>query len=425
MCLGTGARQLTALIFATENEWVTWTPEGYYATSPGGERLMGWLVGHGPDKMASVYPASQFRKSLYRPDVIKLILRTGSTERAVELAEQELKRHGAATTIDRLLLPQVIITSPGQPKLRVSQSTLWVQAVATPADKTPIMALQLLLDGRPYQGSSTARFALVKPAEGQPWQRSWNVELSPGTHQIVVKAETSLCYGNLSDPLEVAFCLSRSSRPRFTYWPWESPSMMWNLSGWRLPRRMHNRSPKCSSKPPGPCSPGTVQSPDRCPGQPPWDSGGTGLAQGASHPARRERAVLRRARPQDNNGVFYLLPADAHPDNILATGVSEDVLKRYCQSIPGRLVVMLDACHTGALGGRRRALDGLTDNMVRDLVNEDYGVIVMCLSMGREYSLENAQWGHGAFTKALTEGLQGKADFTHRQVGISTIWTCT
>ena len=53
---------------------------------------------------------------------------------------------------------------------------------------------------------------------------------------------------------------------------------------------------------------------------------------------------------QDNNGVFYLLPADAHPDNILATGVSEDVLKRHCQSIPGRLVVMLDACHTGALG---------------------------------------------------------------------------
>ena len=54
--------------------------------------------------------------------------------------------------------------------------------------------------------------------------------------------------------------------------------------------------------------------------------------------------------------------------------------------------------------------------MVRDLVNDDYGVIVMCSSMGREYSLENAQWGHGAFTKALTEGLQGKADFTHRQV---------
>jgi hypothetical protein len=32
-------------------------------------------------------------------------------------------------------------------------------------------------------------------------------------------------------------------------------------------------------------------------------------------------------------------------------------------------------------------------------------------SMGREFSVENAAWGHGAFTKALLDGMGGAADY--------------
>ena len=53
----------------------------------------------------------------------------------------------------------------------------------------------------------------------------------------------------------------------------------------------------------------------------------------------------------------------------------------------------------------------VTDDLVRDLLSDDYGVIVMCSSMGREVSLENPDRGHGAFTKALLEGLRGQADY--------------
>ena len=71
---------LLSLFFAGD-EWIAWTPEGYYAASPGGEKLMGWHVNNGPDQMATFYRASQFRKSLYRPDVVKLIPTTLSIER--------------------------------------------------------------------------------------------------------------------------------------------------------------------------------------------------------------------------------------------------------------------------------------------------------------------------------------------------------
>ena len=110
--------------------------------------------------------------------------------------------------------------------------------------------------------------------------------------------------------------------------------------------------------------------------------------------------------------MFHLVPADCGPNDVGVAGISEDQIKRYCQSIPGRLMLLLDACHTGALGGdKRRAVGGLTDDLLRDLVTDDYGVIVMCSSMGREESQEQDSWGHGAFTKALIEGLQGSADY--------------
>jgi hypothetical protein len=72
---------------------------------------------------------------------------------------------------------------------------------------------------------------------------------------------------------------------------------------------------------------------------------------------------------------------------------------------------MLDACHAGAIGGdRRKGTGGLTDDLVRDLVTDDDGVIVMASSMGREESQENNKHRGGAFTVALTEGLSGLGD---------------
>ena len=35
-------------------------------------------------------------------------------------------------------------------------------------------------------------------------------------------------------------------------------------------------------------------------------------------------------------------------------------------------------------------------------------------STGKQYSFENTEWGNGAFTKALVEGLSGRADLKKR-----------
>ena len=54
-------------LFFAGSEWIAWTPEGYYACSPGGEGLMGWHLDNGPDKLGTFAPAAQFREKFYRP----------------------------------------------------------------------------------------------------------------------------------------------------------------------------------------------------------------------------------------------------------------------------------------------------------------------------------------------------------------------
>jgi uncharacterized caspase-like protein len=45
--------------------------------------------------------------------------------------------------------------------------------------------------------------------------------------------------------------------------------------------------------------------------------------------------------------------------------------------------------------------------------SEENGVVILAASTGGEVSLEHPDWGHGAFTKALLEGLeQGQADYS-------------
>lgn len=117
---------------------------------------------------------------------------------------------------------------------------------------------------------------------------------------------------------------------------------------------------------------------------------------------------------KDGAGNFYLVPIDGEPSDLLATCVSGSQFKDALAMIPGRLLVLLDACHAGAASGdRRKAVGGLTDDLIRDLVTDDYGAIVMCSSMGREFSMESQEHQQGYFTLALVEALSGKADYNH------------
>jgi uncharacterized caspase-like protein len=124
----------------------------------------------------------------------------------------------------------------------------------------------------------------------------------------------------------------------------------------------------------------------------------------------RDVAVLFLAGHGTRNerGQFFFIPVDVDQDDLEKSSVGGDVLKKKLANLPGRVVVLLDACHSGAAKGKKQPV---TDDLVRDLVSDDVGIVVMCSSQGQEYSLESKDVAHGLFTLALVEALAGRADF--------------
>ncbi len=72
--LSDGQELLALFVHAKDRRYIAWTPQGYYAASPGGEDLIGWHVNRGFDTAPDFYPASTFASTYNRPDIVKAAL---------------------------------------------------------------------------------------------------------------------------------------------------------------------------------------------------------------------------------------------------------------------------------------------------------------------------------------------------------------
>ena len=402
-----GHLPLVSLFFAGE-DWIAWTPQGYYAASPSGERLMGWHVNNGPDELASFYPAAQFRQKFYRPDVIKLLLKTGSIDAALEKAG----RGGKLTTVAENLPPTVEILSPTEDRNTVDAEEVSVRVRATQTGDNPITELQILVDGRPLGGKQ----GVVRFDEPQASvTHRFHVPLIPGVeHVIQAKADNAASYA-LSKDIRVSYEPQNMGVNLPTMYvlaigvaDYDDESLKLNFAdddAQRLANTLEQRSGGLYK------SIETNVIVDK-------QATRRGIIKGLSWLKRQmtqnDVGILFYSGhgAKDEIGDLYLLPSDVDTSEPLAlTAVPDTQVKSLLQSTPGRLVVMLDACHAGALGGdRRKSVTALTDDLVRDLVTDDYGVVIMASSTGREFSLESPDNKSGMFTLAICEGLLGQAD---------------
>ncbi len=142
--------------------------------------------------------------------------------------------------------------------------------------------------------------------------------------------------------------------------------------------------------------------------------------------------TLTRAAPEDAVVIYlavhgvpdpktgeelYLLFQDAKKSKVLGTGFEQATLEKQIRTSSARKVVLLlDACHAGSLGGgvavARRGDSELTPQLLKRLGEARDGVAVLSSCSANQYSYEDAKWGggHGVFTFYLLDALQGAAD---------------
>ena len=114
----------------------------------------------------------------------------------------------------------------------------------------------------------------------------------------------------------------------------------------------------------------------------------------------------------ERDGVAkYLVPVDADPDDLYATAFPMDELQTIFARIDAeRVVVFLDACYSGAAGGRTFAAKQMAvDEFFLERLARAKGRAILAASRPSEVALEAAALGHGLFSYYLVEGLRGAA----------------
>ena len=111
----------------------------------------------------------------------------------------------------------------------------------------------------------------------------------------------------------------------------------------------------------------------------------------------------------------YLIPSDADPEDLYSTALPMDELQTIFGRLESeRIVAFLDACYSGAAGGRtfaaRKTRAGGVDDLFLERLTRSKGRAIITASRPAEVSIELPELGHGIFTYYTVEGLKGAAD---------------
>ena len=421
-------RLLLTVFQGSDKEWVAWTPEGYYTASLKGANYIGWHVDRGEAQAASYYPAKTFADRFYAPALVARYLETGGDlNAAIALTNQDKPQSKkvqktAVTDLNRMLPPAVFIQSPDRRDSMVTENRLRIKAVAKSVNSEPIEDIWVLVNGRRMETTRgiAVQGASAKSVEGMRAAVDVTVTLTAPENRISVIAAnryaqsepemvtvrweaggetaTSGASPDRYKPdlyvLSIGVSRYRNGQYSLDYAHKDAGAVAEELG--RQAGRLYNSVKK------------RVLTDEQATRGNILD----GLDWILQQATQNDLAVIFVAGHglKDSRGNYYFLPHEGDPESLRRTAVKWFDFQDVLNSLPSKVMLLVDTCHSGSVTGKRRDVSDITDAL-RELVNAESGVVVMTASTGREFSQEHPEWGHGAFTKALVEGLRGEADY--------------
>jgi WD40 repeat protein len=387
--------------------WVLWTPSGYYDASPGSEDFIGWHVNNGKEQAADFFPASRFRSTFYRPDVIDRVITTLNEQEAVRLANEESGRRSTAEASVREKLPPMASIASPIDGTQVSSSPVKVRYSAR--SREPLTRLKVLVDGRPVSVEGIDK----TPKEGG----DLSVPVPSRDCEVSVIAENRHA---ASEPATIRLrWKGAAAKEEFEVKPklyvlavgvsvYQDPDLRLNLAAkdaldfgaaWNDQRGRMYSGVEVRALTDAQATKGNILD---------------GLEWLQRQVTAKDIAVLFFAGHgiNDPTGAFYFLPADADLEKLKRTGISQADITSTVAGIAGKVLVFMDACHSGNLMGKlKRRGVVVVSSVINELASAENGAVVFSSATGRQYALENVEWGNGAFTKGVVEGIRGKADY--------------
>jgi WD40 repeat protein len=399
-----GQTLLSLFTHAESRRWVAWTASGYYVASAGGDGLIGWHVNRGADKTADFFSIARFRDIYYRPDVVEKILGTLDEGQAIKRGDAETGRTTKSTDLAALLPPIVTINSPAEGAAVAASKVSFAYDIRR-LSREPIKSVQLRADGRPIA---------VVEAGATPIAEQGTIEAYIPRRDATIEMIAETASGIWSEPAALKL-------------HWTGPAeeikpslfiLAVGISQYRAPelklaladkdasdfKNVFDQQQKAYRK----VEIVTLENEKATAAEI-----RRALEWFASAPTSHDVAMLFMAGHgvDDQGGRYFFVPQEVGPKEALSQGLSYQDIRRALASVAGRVLFFIDTCHSGAAWGDPGKSATDVSRIVNDLNSPEHRIMTFASSTGRQRSYEKAEWGNGAFTKAVVEGLKGEADF--------------
>jgi WD40 repeat protein len=406
------SRELVITLFhGRDGEWVMWTPQGYYMSSPGGDNLVGWHINRGAEKAADFVAARQLKQHFFRPDIVDEAIRQASAEAAT--------RHAVPTfnlaDLNRRLPPELNLISPRPDSAHTAGRALVTIGVAEDS-ADPVQTYTITVGGRRVPvieaepDLAPTLQTLGRTLAGR--RVAFEVPLAEGSNVVRVSATNST---GESQPLE--FLLGQRGEGALDargtlYIVAVGVDDYRSVSNLRFAgadakafeiearRRFAAQHSKVDSRL--------------------LISGAGGNLEPTRANIAAALSLLRQANSTDTVVVFlaghgdnqgsdyFFLSADAtrgedgwESESVLSWRVLLDSLANSS----GRRFLFVDTC---------RSANAFNFRLIKDAADAD--IIAYSATNRQQDALELATLGHGVFTHALLQGLAGEADTNHDKV---------
>ena len=398
-----------------KRRWVLWSPSGYYDCSIGGEELIGWHVNNGSDMESDFFSISKFKSKFYRPYVMAKILdvmdesivfRDDSRNRVSEEVNKVVDSKG----IDFLFPPVVNIIEPYD-GFESSDSTIRIKYIVRSPNNEPITGIKVLVDGRPI--SVTKGLSIVPKEKMRGDVKEVIVNIPNKDCEVSIIAENRF---SASDPSSIR--IRWKGKEEFIIKPklyilsigvgnYKSPNIDKLNFSEKDARDFANALLSQKGKLYRDISIKVLVGNDAT-----KDNILDGLDWIQKEVTSKDIAMIFLSGHgiNDQNGIYYFLPIDSDLDRLKRTALPFTDIKNTVVNMVGKVILFVDTCHSGNIMGKRRGSYDI-NSIINELASAENGLVIFTSSTGNQYSLEDPAWDNGAFTKALIEGLKGKADY--------------
>lgn len=422
----TSGRLLTTIFEAENGEWVAWTEEGYYTSSAYGDSYVGWQINRGREESPLFYSAATLSSLFRQPAVVGYYLGNGGLlEDALTLANQTyLVKHYGLSDVRQMAPPYIEMLEPSVRYSRVSNDRVKIRARAVSTNGLPITDMWVLVNGRRV-GTGWTDTPRVSQHGGYA-EIELDLYLNESLSRISVVAENQFA---VSDAVSIEV---RKTDEEIT--PQRQMDYKPNLytlaigiarhqdtdfslrfahdDAIAMERVMKTQSGKLFK---------SVSTRLLTDGQATRSAVIDGLDWLSRQATEKDIALIFLSGHglKDDNGEYYFLPYDGEGDALARSAVKWRDFQNVMERIPAKVILMADTCHAGDITGSHRRAKGKRKDMtdaLRDLARAGTGTVVLTASTGSEQSWEDDKWRHGAFTKALLDGLQRGADYNKDKV---------